>query len=260
MLGTILVVSAIGLGAGVVLVIAAKILYVPVDETVIKIRNVLPGANCGACGFAGCDDYAGRLAGDKTIATTLCTPGGGAVANEISDILGVECGEIIPRKAFVACAGKKDVAQEKMEYVGPKSCAACNLYFKGKKSCTFGCIGFGDCAKVCNFGALKIVDGVAQVDQSLCTGCGACENVCPPKVIHIVPKKNKVYVACSSCDKGGVTRKVCSAGCIGCMKCQKICPFDAIHVENFCATIDANKCVGCKKCIAECPMKVIKLA
>ena len=258
MLTTVLTISGIGLLCGVVLVIAAKFLAVPVDETAENIRNVLPGANCGACGYAGCDDYAGKLATDKTIKCTLCTPGGGEVAEKISGILGVACEAMVPQKAMVHCAGTFDVAQFQMEYVGPKTCKACHSFYKGRKSCTYGCIGYGDCVSVCNFNALMIVNGVAVIDRDLCTGCGACANICPTKIITIKPETSKVYVACSSHDKGGVTRKLCTAGCIGCMKCQKTCQFDAIHVVDGVASIQPDKCTSCGECIAVCPVHVIK--
>ncbi|MEG0753073.1 MAG: RnfABCDGE type electron transport complex subunit B, partial [Angelakisella sp.] len=242
LLSAILIVSGIGLVCGVILVIAAKVMYVPVDETVIKVREVLPGANCGACGFAGCDDYAKQLGEGNGVKTNLCTPGGDSVSRKISEILGVAYADVEEVKANVYCAGDFDTSEYVMEYEGPKTCKACNTFYQGRRSCTHGCLGFGDCVNVCKFGAIEIVNGLAVIDRALCTGCGACTKVCPNLILGLAKDTALVHVACSSHDKGAYTRKVCKAGCIGCMKCQKTCEFDAIKVTDNLASIDTSKC------------------
>lgn len=258
MLSTVLVVSGLGLACGVMLVIAAKLMAVPVDERESELRAALPGANCGACGFAGCDAYAKQLAAGG-VKTNLCTPGGDTTSRKISEILGVEFEDVKEKKAVVRCAGDYDTSVYVMEYEGPKTCKACNAFYQGRRSCTHGCLGFGDCERVCVFNAISIQNGLAVIDRSLCTGCGACTRECPNQILDLVPDSSRVHVACSSHDKGAYTRKVCTAGCIGCMKCQKTCKYDAITVTDNLASIDPEKCTNCGECVEVCPTKVIKI-
>lgn len=254
----IIIVGAIGLICAILLVVASHFLSVPIDTRVEDIRGFLPGANCGACGYAGCDDYAKAVANDSA-KPNLCIPGGASVSAQISEYLGVAAENTEPVKATVRCSGTCEKCGEAEDYHGPATCAACAALHRGKKACVYGCLGYGDCVKVCKFGALSIVDGVAHVDESLCTGCGACAKACPHLLIGMVPVKNHVTVRCSSHDKGAVVRKVCSAGCIGCMMCTKVCPTGAITVTDFLASIDPEKCTNCGACAEKCPVKVITL-
>ena len=253
----IVLVTVIGLIGAVILVAASIVMYVPVDERVEKITAVLAGANCGACGCAGCADYAKSIVEDGN-AVNKCTPGGAACAAKVAEIMGVEAGSSTPMKAVVACSGTCDKAGKKYEFQGIQSCQAVKGLYGGDGLCKFGCLGYGDCTRACAFDAIHIVDGIAKVDRTKCTGCGACAGVCPNTVISIVPEhKRKPVVLCQNKDKGPDTRKACTAGCIGCMKCAKACPKEAITVENFLAKIDQDKCVGCQICVKECPMGVI---
>ena len=255
----IIIAGSIGLVCSVLLVIASKFLSVPVDTRAEDIRGMLPGANCGACGFAGCDDYAKAVA-NGSAKTNLCIPGGAAVSNAISEYLGVAGDTAEAKKAVVHCSGTCDKCGDSMDYHGPASCAACAAcaaLYRGKKSCGYGCIGYGDCVAACKFGALSVENGVAKIDESLCTGCGACAKACPHRLIDLVPTASKVFVSCSSHDKGPVVRKVCAAGCIGCMMCTKVCPSEAITVTNCLASIDPAKCTNCGACAEKCPVKVI---
>ena len=253
----VIVAVAVALAAAVLLTLAAKFMAVPVDEKAVAIRNQLPGANCGACGFAGCDDYAGALAADPDIKTNLCIPGADAVAAAIAGILGTQAEDVIEQVANVRCSGFCDKTDTSMDYQGIKSCAAAKGFFGGPGSCKFGCIGFGDCAAVCQYGAISICNGVAVVDREKCTGCGMCATACPQMIIDIIPDVKRVYVGCNSEDKGAVTNKICSAGCIGCKKCENACKFDAVHVVNNRAVIDPEKCKNCTLCAKECPKKII---
>lgn len=255
----IIIVGAIGLICAILLVVASHFLSVPIDTRVEDIRGFLPGANCGACGYAGCDDYAKAVA-NGSAKPNLCIPGGASVSAQISEYLGVAAENTEPVKATVRCSGTCEKCGEAEDYHGPATCAACAALYRGKKACVYGCLGYGDCVKVCKFGALSIVDGVAHVDESLCTGCGACAKACPHLLIGMVPVKNHVTVRCSSHDKGAVVRKVCSAGCIGCMMCTKVCPTGAITVTDFLASIDPEKCTNCGACAEKCPVKVITVA
>ena len=250
---------AIALIAALLLSLAAKFMAVPVNETQAAIRAELPGANCGACGFAGCDDYAAALAEGGDVKTNLCVPGADAVAAAIAAILGQDAEDVIEQVANVRCSGLCDVTKPEMDYQGLKTCAAAKGLFGGPGSCKYGCIGFGDCEWVCPYGAIQVCNGLAKVDREKCVGCGMCARTCPQHIIDIIPDVKRVYVACSSADKGAVTNKLCSAGCIGCKLCEKACKFDAVHVENNHAVIDIDKCKNCGLCAKACPKKVIKM-
>lgn len=258
MLQGVLLVSGIGLAAGALLSIASKLLAVKTDPTVDDLRAMLPGANCGACGFAGCDDYAAKLA-TKEVKTNLCTPGGATVARQVSEYLGLPFEEVREMKAIIKCSGDYDTSEYIMDYEGPQSCKACNAFYQGRRSCTHGCLGYGDCVEACKFNALHVENGLVRIDRTLCTGCGACSKVCPNHLFDLVPDTSLVYVGCSSHDKGAYTRKVCKAGCIGCMRCQKTCEYGAIVVTENLASIDPEKCTNCGKCAEVCPTKVIHI-
>lgn len=248
----------IGAIAAIILTLAAKFMAVPVDETAVAVREALPGANCGACGYAGCDDYAAALAADpKNVAPNLCVPGGATSSSKIAEILGVDSGSATPVVARVRCSGITEKAKEDMEYQGFKSCQASKLFFNGHGACKFGCMGYGDCVAACKFDAIHVCNGVAVVDREACVGCGACAKACPNSLIEIVPKTARVFVGCSSCDSGKDTRAVCEVGCIACKLCEKECKFDAIHVENNHAVIDPEKCKNCGMCAKKCPRGII---
>lgn len=254
----VLLVVALGFVFAVILTIASKVFYVPVDETVTKLTEALPGANCGGCGFAGCSDYANALAADpEGVGPNKCPVGGADVAAQLAEILGIEAGASEPMVAVVQCNGNEKAAKTLSEYQGPMSCKFAASLFGGQSACKYGCLGLGDCTKACNFGAIKICDGVAVVARELCTGCGACAATCPKNVIRIAPAKNKVVVQCQNCDKGAQTLKACAYGCIGCGKCAKVCKFDAIVIENNHAYIDPEKCKNCGMCAKECPTHAI---
>ena len=253
----VLVVSGIGLVCGLLLVIAAKFMYVPTDETVSKVREVLPGANCGACGFAGCDDYAAAVATGKA-STNKCIVGADPVAAAVAEVMGVAAQDVVEMTSVVACRGCAD-SPKKFEYDGLKTCAAAAMFHGGPSACSYGCIGFGDCAAVCQFDAICLESGVAVINPKKCTGCGACIKACPKGIITQVPQVENSMVLCLNKDKGAVTRKTCSNGCIGCMKCEKVCKNDAVHVENNCAVIDYKKCLRCRDCETSCPVGAIKI-
>lgn len=253
----VLLVVALSLVFAIVLTIAAKVFYVPVDETFATVRAELPGANCGACGYAGCDDYANALAEDASIGANKCPVGGEELAAKLAEILGVDAGSSEKQVAVVMCNGNKEAAGEIMEYQGLLTCSAAKQMYGGMKSCKYGCLGLGDCVSVCQFNAIQVVNGVATVARNLCTACGACAKACPNNLIRISSAKNRVIVQCHSNDKGGVTRKACSNGCIGCGKCAKVCKFDSITVENGLAYIDPDTCKNCGMCEKECPTGAI---
>ena len=255
----VIVVTGIGAVAAVVLVAASKLMYVPAHEMAEDINDILPGVNCGGCGYAGCHDYALAIA--RGVAeVNLCVPGKDDVSRKISDLMGVEYADVAEMVAVVACHGNYDNTENKYIYSGIKSCAATNMYHQGRSICPWGCIGYGDCVAVCPYGAISIMNGVAQTDFSRCTGCGACVRKCPKTLIKLVPRTSKALVICGNHDRGAITRKLCSGGCIGCGKCVRICLNEAISVVDNCALVDFEKCVSCGMCVAECPVGAIVTA
>lgn len=248
---SVLTVSAIGLIAGILLCLASKYFAVPTDEKQEKIRECLPGANCGACGFSGCDGYAAALA-DGTAEPNLCSAGGAKTAAALSTLLGADV-SADKKVARVFCNHGLTHANLDFLYSGANSCLAANLLYDGPLECKYGCIGFGDCVNACNFNAIKIEDSVAKVDKNLCVGCGKCAKVCPKSIITVTSAKESAAVLCSNKEKGAVSRKKCDISCLACTKCVKVCESGAITIKDNLAVIDTDKCTLCKKCIDACP-------
>jgi electron transport complex protein RnfB len=242
---------ALGLGY------AARRLAVHEDPRVARVKDVLPGANCGACGYVGCAQYAEALVAG-TVDTGLCKPGGPETARAVAVIVGRSAGDMVRTVAQVLCAGGTRCANE-FEYRGVPSCAYAAQVARGQKMCKYGCLGFGDCVKVCPFNALHINGyGVAEVDVHACTGCGLCVAACPMRIITLVPCTYQVHIRCSSHDKGALVRRVCSVGCIGCGLCVKACPVNDIHLERNLAVMQYRACDNCGACVAKCPTKCIQ--
>lgn len=256
----VLVVSAVGILCAVMLVIAAKFFSVEVDERETKIRECLPGVNCGACGYAGCDGYAKALAGGEGIKTNLCIPGGDAVSRSISEILGVEFEDVVEQVAVIHCYGDCDHTSRKMNYEGISSCVAAKSLYGGSGKCSYGCMGLGDCVSVCPNDAICIEKGIAHIDTRKCVGCGLCAKTCPQGIIEIVDDVEKVLVTCNNKEKGAVAKKNCTNACIGCKKCEKNCPSGAITVTDNLAHIDYDKCINCDECAKNCPVGCILIS
>ena len=251
----VIIVGIIGLIAGVGLSLASKFMAVPVDEKQEKIREALPGANCGACGFSGCDGYAAAVAAGEAT-PDKCAPGGAAAAAAFAEILGVEVVNE-PKIAFIACKGTRENTKLKYAYSGMQSCAAAAALQSGPLECSFGCLGFGDCAAVCPFGAITLENGRPAVCGDICVGCGKCVSVCPKALISVLPKSAGVRVACSNKEKGAPVVKNCSVSCIACKMCEKVCESGAVKVIDNLAVIDRTLCTGCGKCKAACKRGVI---
>lgn len=249
------IVGAIGLIAGVGLSVASKLMAVPVDEKQEKVREALPGANCGACGYSGCDGYAAAVAAGEA-EPNKCTPGGEATAKNLAEILGVEV--VTDKKvAFIACQGDCDITKTKYDYTGLKSCAAASLIYGGPLECKFGCIGFGDCAAACPFGAITVENGKATVCKELCIGCGICVKTCPKGLISLIAAQHKTLVLCSNKQKGAAVVKACGVSCIACGMCERACEKGAIKIIDNLPVIDGELCDNCGKCIAACKRKVL---
>ncbi len=253
----VLIAIGIAVVCGVILTVASILFAVKEDERFIAIRDCLPGANCGACGYSGCDGYAKALANGDTDLTNLCVPGGDNAAKDIAAILGVEAENVVEKVAYVACNGNCSATKRKYDYIGKQSCRLANMSYNGDKLCTYSCLGYGDCVAVCPQNAISVADGVAKVDPRKCIGCGICARTCPNHVIKLVADTSRVIVLCSNHDKGAATRKACSNGCIGCGKCERTCKHGAIHVEHNLAVIDYEKCIGCGDCARACPVHCI---
>lgn len=248
----ILIVSIIGLLCAGLLVLASHFFSVKTNETEQNIRDVLPGANCGACGYAGCDGYANALANKKEQRTNLCIPGSDKVAKEIAIVLGVEAEDVIEQVAFVHCLGDCNKKTIKHQYQGIKTCLASKQLYGGKADCTYGCLGYGDCVNVCPTNAICIENEIAHIDPRKCIGCGLCAKACPNHVITLIDDIEKAVVTCNNKEKGSAARKKCENACIKCKKCEKACPLNAIKVDQI-ATINYSICDGCGNCITECP-------
>jgi Na+-translocating ferredoxin:NAD+ oxidoreductase RNF subunit RnfB len=253
---SILLVAGVGLLIGLILSVASIVMAVPKDEKAEKLLEALPGANCGACGYSGCSGYADALAAGKA-EIGLCAPGGIACAKELSAILGVETGSLEKKVAVVHCMGSLDNTSYLAEYHGVPSCSAAMKVGGGLTACSYGCIGLGDCAAVCPYGAIQVCNGVAVVDSDRCKACSLCVKECPRGLISIVPYRNSTVVRCSNRDKGAAAMKVCASSCIGCRKCEKNCETGAIKVTGFCASIDPALCTGCGLCADNCPRHCI---
>ncbi|MDA8388026.1 MAG: 4Fe-4S binding protein [Nitrospiraceae bacterium] len=250
-----------GMGAlfGFGLALAAQKFAVKEDPKVSQVRNVLPGANCGACGFAGCQSYAEAVATKPEVPPHLCAPGKAAVALQVSAITGKAAEAKEPEFARVMCQGGCSKSQKRYDYEGVRDCRAAVLAGGGDKACRYGCLGYGTCAGICPFGAITMTaDGLPFVDIAKCTGCRKCEAACPLKVIEVLPASREVLVACHSKDKGVDTRKNCEVGCIACGTCSKVCPFEAVSVAGNLGVIDINKCKVCGLCARRCPTGAIR--
>lgn len=248
----VLGVLALLFGAG--LAIASKKLAVKVDERIPAVRACLPGANCGGCGYPGCDGYAAAIVNDGA-ATNLCPSGGNEATQKIAQIMGVEAphNEGIKFVANIICRGSTDHCGVRFDYQGEKTCRAVAMTAEGDKACRYACVGYGDCVAACPFDAIHLADNrIAYVDESKCAGCGRCMAACPKNVIRLEPHY-KLRVKCRAMEKGKTVRDACKAGCIGCGLCAKKCKFGAITMENNLPVIDREKCAGCLECARHCP-------
>lgn len=250
--------GGIALSLGVLITIAGRIFSVPVDKKLETVTKILPGVNCGACGYSGCEAYARAIAGKETEDITKCPVGGMETVKELAEYLGMETPDFVPKVAHVFCHGTIEHTQKRYDYSGTISCAAAHGLFSGPNSCTYGCIGFGDCEAACPYQAIYMAEGIAHVDSSRCTACGLCVETCPKNLIEIIPKHLNAYtVKCRNKWPGAQTRKNCKVGCIGCRRCYRVCEYEAIHMDGPLAVIDQEKCTHCGDCIKVCPTSTI---
>lgn len=261
----LIVLGSIALVAAVVLYVCSKKFAVHEDPRLAQVTAILPGANCGGCGYPGCSGMAAALvkgADAGSLDGLFCPVGGSNVMGQVADLLGMAVSNTEPKVAVVRCNGICELRPHIAEYNGLRTCTAMNACGAGETGCGYGCLGCGDCVKACAFGAITInpATGLAEVDEDKCTACGACVKACPRHIIELRKKgiKNRrVYVRCVNKDKGAVAMKACKAACIGCGKCEKECKFEAITITNNVSYIDPDKCRMCRKCVDVCPTHAI---
>lgn len=258
---TILIAAALVGGTGVLIAVfleaATKVFHVDADPRIEAIEDVLPGNNCGGCGYPGCSACAKAIVEGETSASA-CVVGGQPVACEVADIMGTKAAKTIRLVAVVGCSGNCYRTEKLYRYTGLRSCKSLTyMQNGGPKACTHGCAGYGDCVKVCQFDAMTIVNGVAYVDWKKCRGCGQCAEACPKHLIKLVPVINKYQIMCSSHDKGKDVMAVCENGCIACHACERACEQGAITFDNNLPVINQDKCNSCGACARACPKRVI---
>lgn len=251
-----LVIGGTGLACAAVLAIAARVLAVHEDPRIEAITAILPGLNCGTCGYAGCADYAKAIAA-ATVPVNLCLPGGNVTAARLAEFMGVAAAPVERQIALVRCNGSDARAGRTTLYNGLSDCAAAQQIGGNGKTCRYGCMGLGSCARICPVGAIEMADGLAIVHPDLCIGCTQCVPVCPRHLIRMVPERQAIHILCSSHDPGPEVRKACRVGCIACTLCVKIVDGKGIAMRDSLAVMDYVTPVTDETTIAKCPMGTI---
>lgn len=262
MLVSIISLSSIGAASAIILYFIAQKFKVIEDPRIDEVNEMLPGANCGGCGFAGCRNFAEAIVKATDLSDLNCPVGGNTVMTDIANMLGKAAGTKEPQVAVVRCNGTCENAPKKVQYEGAASCAFAHALSSGDSGCPNGCLGLGDCVASCKFDAMYMdpVTCLPVIIEENCVACGACVKACPRNIIelrNVGKKSRRIYVSCMNTEKGGVAKKNCSVACIGCFKCEKECAFDAITIKNNLAYIDYEKCKLCRKCAPVCPTNAI---
>lgn len=262
MIYAVISLSAIGVAAAVILYFVAQKFKVVEDPRIDAVEEVVPGANCGGCGYAGCRAFAEAIVKTGSLEGFNCPVGGNDTMAQVAKIMGLEVEEKDPMIAVLLCNGSRANAPQKINYEGAATCGFAHGLYSGESGCPYGCLGLGDCVESCDFDAMYMdkETGLPMVIPDNCVACGACVKACPRKIFELRPKGKKdrrIHVACINKEKGGPAKKNCNVACIGCGKCVKVCPFDAITLKDNLAYIDYEKCKLCRKCVPECPTNAI---
>ncbi len=254
---TLFLLGSISLLAGVILSVVNLFLKDKQNNLSEQILEILPGANCGACGFSSCEEYAKALANKKS-RIGLCLPGGEKVSLKLTKLLKQKEIDYKKRFAHVKCRGSLESTSKIAEFINIKTCAAANMLYAGGGKCSYGCLGFGDCINACEYGAISLKNGVSYIDRVKCVGCGKCIEVCPKNIIVLLDHQNQAIVCCSNEDKGAVSKLACSVSCVACRMCEKTCHLGAIYIKNNLASVDKENCIACGKCREVCPRGCIE--
>lgn len=259
---TVVSLSSLGALAAVILYVVAQKFKVYEDPRIDEVQEILPGANCGGCGFAGCRNFAEAIVKAETFDGLNCPVGGATLMDDVASLLGKTAVAADPLVAVVRCNGTPEHRPKTNVYDGAKTCAIAHSVYGGETGCSYGCLGFGDCVVACQFDAMYMdtATELPVIIDDKCVACGACVKACPRNIIELrkkAKKDRKIFVACVNCDKGGPARKACNVACIGCSKCFQVCEYDAITMSNNLAFIDSKKCVLCRKCVVVCPTNSI---
>lgn len=262
-LGGLVLLGCIGLFFGIGLAIAAHKFAVEVNPLIEHVVESLPLAQCGGCGYPGCEGYAIAVVTDPEVPPNLCFPGKEKVANRVAELTGKKMAAVEDQIAVVRCSRVEGRVSHKHEYYGFASCTAANLGFGGPSACQYACIGLGECAAACPFDAIDMVENFPVVNPDKCVSCGVCVRTCPKKIIEIQTLKARVFVPCSTKDLGKNVKEVCQVGCIGCKMCVKACPAGAVAYEDNVVKIDHKACIAygpaCEEaCVAKCPRQIFR--
>lgn len=263
LLGSFALLASIGLAAALMLTLASKFFYVQEDPKIAAVNEALPGANCGGCGFAGCEGYAQAVVTNPSIAANLCCVGGTETAAKVGTLTGKSVGDAEPSVAFRRCQKNEGQVASRYFYDGMDTCSAAARLNNGTAACSYACLGYGDCVRACPFNALVLRDGLPWVLTINCTSCGNCAKVCPRGIMTIIPRRSRVAVFCSTKDKLKEVSDVCQVGCIKCARCIKACPAKAVSLKNNRIEIDHAKCLEygpeCgEACVESCPRKILR--
>jgi Na+-translocating ferredoxin:NAD+ oxidoreductase RNF subunit RnfB len=255
---TVISLSLLALISAIILYFVAQKFKIFEDPRIDDVQAILPGVNCGGCGFAGCRSLAEALVKAETFEGLYCPVGGAVVMGKAASILGKEAPVVDPTVAVLRCNGTPEFQPHTSKYDGVPDCRISNSLYMGETDCSYGCLGNDDCVRSCKFDAIYMDSetGLPVIIDDKCVSCGACVKACPRHLIELrkkAKKDRKIYVACQNCEKGGPARRACKVACIACNKCFNVCEFNAITIENNLAYIDATKCTFCRKCVTECP-------
>lgn len=261
-LSSILTLAGLGFVAAVLLAVASKVFHVDEDPRVGAVMDVLPGANCGGCGYAGCEGYAIAVVNVPSVGANLCVAGGADLSQAVGELTGKAVADSEPLITFRRCDKIVGKVQKRYTYHGMSSCASAATLGQGADACPHSCLGLGDCVASCPFDALYIENDLVMVRKNLCTGCGKCVQECPRTVLELIPRRARVTITCSTRDKLKAVMDVCGVGCIQCGKCVKACPAGAISSKNSRMVIDQEKCLAygadChESCSTACPRLIL---